>query len=62
MGVLLLTSASLSVVNLVSSIIYVTLVPYASIAFTMLYFDEKAAKEANAVPATGRVEHVAARR
>jgi hypothetical protein len=44
MAVLLLTPAPVSIVNLISSMIYVTLVPYAAIAFTILYFDLKLAR------------------
>jgi hypothetical protein len=46
MAVLLLTPAPLSIVNLISSMIYVTLVPCAAIAFTILYFDLKLAQSA----------------
>jgi hypothetical protein len=55
MAVLLLTSASLPVVNLVSSVFYVMLVPYAAIAFTMLFCDlqcEKAMAASQADPQT----------
>jgi hypothetical protein len=51
MSVLLLTPAPLSIVNLISSMIYVTLVPCAAIAFTILYFDLKLAQSAASHPA-----------
>ncbi len=46
--ILLFTSSPLSFINLISSVIYVALVPYAAIALTMLYYDLQTAKEAPA--------------
>jgi protein-S-isoprenylcysteine O-methyltransferase Ste14 len=37
--VLLLTSSSLAFVNLVSSLVYAVVVPYASIAIALLFYD-----------------------
>jgi hypothetical protein len=37
--VLFLTSSSLSLINLISSLVYVFVVPYAAIALTLLFFD-----------------------
>ncbi len=47
-GILLLSSASLSFINLISSIIYVALIPYVAISLTMLYYDLDLASEARA--------------
>ena len=52
-GTLLLfvTNASFNFINLVSSGVYVIVLPYAAIASTYLYFDLRVAKEQEAVTA-----------
>jgi hypothetical protein len=45
MTILLFTSASLTFINLISSIIYVALIPYAATCLTMLYYDLQLARE-----------------
>jgi hypothetical protein len=38
-AVLFLTSSSLAVINLISSLVYAVVVPYAGIAITLLFYD-----------------------
>jgi hypothetical protein len=55
--VLFLTSSSLGVINLISSLVYAVVVPYAGIAITLLFYDlrrRRAGEQPAAVP-SGRV-------
>ncbi len=56
--VLFLTSSSLAVINVISSLVYAVVVPYASIAIALLFYDlrrRKAGEEPVAAPAAGVV-------
>jgi hypothetical protein len=52
--VLFLTSSSLAVINLISSLVYAFVVPYAGIALTLLFFDLRK-RQAGEVPAASPV-------
>ena len=55
---LFLTSGSLALINLISSLVYALVVPYASIAMALLFYDlrrRKAGEEPVAAPAAGVV-------
>ena len=51
MLLVLLTSAALGFVNLISSIFYLALIPYAAIGLTLLFYDLKLKHEGMAEPA-----------
>jgi hypothetical protein len=50
MALLLFSSASLSVINVVSSLVYVAVLPYVGCAFTLLYFDLQARRAGGGGP------------
>lgn len=59
-AVLFLTSGSLAVINLISSLVYAVVVPYAGIAITLLFYDlrrRKAGEEPVALPVAAAAGH-----
>ena len=56
-AMMFITPASLSLINLVSALVYVFVLPAAGIAMALLFFDLRIGKEgAGTRPASGRVE------